>query len=103
VVVAPSFGDIFAGNAVNNGLLPARVSEADAERLLARTPMELSVDLSRSVIEGGGEPVRFDLDPIWRMKLENGWDDIELTRSYHDRIATFAKARKQSSPWIWGN
>jgi 3-isopropylmalate/(R)-2-methylmalate dehydratase small subunit len=25
VVVAPSFGDIFASNAVNNGLLPARV------------------------------------------------------------------------------
>ena len=34
-VVAPSFGDIFASNAVKNGLLPARVSEADAEALLA--------------------------------------------------------------------
>ena len=33
-VVAPSFGDIFASNAVNNGLLPARVGEADAEALL---------------------------------------------------------------------
>jgi aconitase A len=27
-VIAPSFGDIFAGNAVNNGLLPARVTDA---------------------------------------------------------------------------
>ena len=34
VVVAPSFSDIFAGNAVNNGLLPARVDAVEA--LLAR-------------------------------------------------------------------
>ncbi len=26
VVIAPSFGDIFAANAVNNGLLPAQIS-----------------------------------------------------------------------------
>ncbi|VVT26828.1 3-isopropylmalate dehydratase small subunit [Rhizobium sp. EC-SD404] len=103
VVVAPSFGDIFAGNAVNNGMLPARISEANVERLLAKTPAELSVDLSRSVIEGCGEPISFDLDPIWRMKIENGWDDIELTRSYHDRIAAFAHARRDASPWIWGS
>ena len=48
-VVAPSFGDIFASNAVKNGLLPARVSEADAEALLA----------SLAVAEGGA--VRVDL------------------------------------------
>src|SRR6201996_6579212 len=30
-VVAPSFGDIFSSNAVNNGLLAARVAEADIE------------------------------------------------------------------------
>ncbi len=28
-VFAPSFGDIFQSNAVNNGLLPARLSEAE--------------------------------------------------------------------------
>ncbi|MCV6594783.1 MAG: 3-isopropylmalate dehydratase small subunit, partial [Silicimonas sp.] len=33
VVVAPSFGDIFASNAVNNGLLPARVE--DTQNLIA--------------------------------------------------------------------
>ena len=33
-VVAPSFGDIFASNAVNNGLLPAVVTEEAAEQLL---------------------------------------------------------------------
>src|SRR5271154_4051821 len=34
-VIAPSFGDIFASNAVKNGLLPAQITEEDAERLLS--------------------------------------------------------------------
>ena len=32
VVIAPDFGDIFAGNAVNNGLLPVATPEAAALR-----------------------------------------------------------------------
>ncbi len=35
-VIAPSFGDIFASNAVKNGLLPAIVTEDEAEALLRR-------------------------------------------------------------------
>ena len=33
-VIAPSFGDIFASSAIKNGLLPARVEDADAEALI---------------------------------------------------------------------
>src|SRR5260363_34688 len=40
-VIAPSFGDIFASNAVNNGLLPATVSEADAEEILSLLPSKI--------------------------------------------------------------
>jgi len=101
VVVAPSFGDIFAGNAVNNGVLPARVSESEAELLIAACPARLRIDLDTGRIDGAGVSVGFDLDPIWRTKLRNGWDDIELTRSYGDRIARFAIARRKSAPWIW--
>src|SRR5262245_42426071 len=34
-VIAPSFGDIFAGNAVENGLLPATVSDDEATALMS--------------------------------------------------------------------
>ncbi|MGR3707163.1 3-isopropylmalate dehydratase small subunit, partial [Sulfitobacter sp.] len=34
-VFAPSFGDIFRSNAVNNGLLPAQLPEDDIEALIA--------------------------------------------------------------------
>jgi len=101
VVIAPSFGDIFASNAVNNGLLPARVTEAAAERLLAAAPCALRVDLGALTVTGAGDPVVFDLDPVWRTKLMNGWDDIDLTVSFADRIADFATRRRDSAPWVW--
>lgn len=101
-VIAPSFGDIFSGNAVNNGLLPARVSEEDAERLLAVTPSMLTIDLDTLTITGaGGLSVAFALDPVWRLKLINGWDDIDLTRSHETEIARFASARQAAQPWLW--
>src|ERR1700757_1632603 len=34
-VIAPSFGDIFSGNAVQNGLLTAIVSDAEAAEIMA--------------------------------------------------------------------
>jgi len=101
-VIAPSFGDIFSGNAVNNGLLPARVSEEDAERLLALTPATLTIDLDALTITGaGGLSVVFALDPVWRLKLINGWDDIDLTRSHATEIADFAQSRRAMQPWLW--
>ncbi|MCG6122314.1 MAG: 3-isopropylmalate dehydratase small subunit [Microvirga sp.] len=100
-VVAPSFGDIFASNSVNNGLLPARVSETDAEALLAAAPGQAIVDLDAKVVRLGGLTVPFELDPVWRLKLINGWDDIDLTRSHADEITAFAQARRVSRPWVW--
>lgn len=101
-VVAPSFGDIFAANAVNNGLLPAVVSEAAAEGLLAALEGGLSrlvVDLETGRVEGAGEPVPFDIDPVFRTKLLNGWDDLDLTVSRRDEIDAFARADAVRRPW----
>ena len=54
VVVAPTFGDIFAANAVQNGLLPAVIDEAEAEELLhvlaASPDCQLLVDLKEKFI-----------------------------------------------------
>src|SRR5215213_11901247 len=75
-VIAPSFGDIFASNAVNNGLLPARASETDVESLLALLKgrlEELTVDLEAQTIGAGRDSFSFDIDPVWRTKLLNGW------------------------------
>jgi 3-isopropylmalate/(R)-2-methylmalate dehydratase small subunit len=57
-IVAPSFGDIFSANAANNFVLPARVEEAAAERLLALLEgglREMTVDLEAREVAAGGE------------------------------------------------
>lgn len=103
-VLAPSFGDIFASNAVNNGLLPARLPEDRIEALLTRLGTDsaaMTVDLSDSVIRLGNEVIPFDLDPIWRLKLINGWDDIDMTASHGAAIAAFRAARARTAPYAF--
>ena len=102
-VVAPSFGDIFASNAVKNGVLPACVSEADAEALLAdndvRNGASVTVDLPACMIRFGDRAAAFTVEPIWRTQLLNGWDDIDMTRSYADLIAAFTVRDAALRPW----
>lgn len=101
-VVAPSFGDIFASNAVNNGLVPA-VVEADAVEailaFLAAGPADVTVDLEATTVAWGGERVSFAIDPVWRTKLLNGWDDLDLTGQHRAAIEAFARADAARRPW----
>jgi 3-isopropylmalate/(R)-2-methylmalate dehydratase small subunit len=101
-VVAPSFGDIFASNAVNNGLLPACVDEHDAEsliRTLEAGVREIAVDLQAQTITTNGVSAPFTVDPVWRMKLLNGWDDIDLTLSQGEAITQFTADDAKKRPW----
>ncbi|WP_302139448.1 3-isopropylmalate dehydratase small subunit [Halomonas alkalicola] len=102
-VIAPSFGDIFSSNAVNNGLLPATLPEADIERLLAHlgeAPAPLRVDLEKCRIQAGELDLAFTIAPVWRTKLLNGWDDIDLTRQRGEQIERFAAAYVRLHPWL---
>ena len=102
-VVASSFGDIFAQNAVKNGLLTAIVPEADAAELAAAIAADpnqpVSVDLERQTISRGNRNYPFAVDPVSRNQLINGWDDIDLTDSYRDRIADFRADDRKRRPW----
>lgn len=100
-VIAPSFGDIFASNAVNNGLLPAVVAEEDAERLLQALEGDemVRVDLNEQRIRIGTLAVGFDINPVWRTRLLNGWDDIDMTRQHDRNIDEFANTYAERFPW----
>jgi 3-isopropylmalate/(R)-2-methylmalate dehydratase small subunit len=101
-VLAPSFGDIFASNAVNNGLLPARLDEDDIEALLAIAApggVTMAVDLQACTVAAQGKVFEFRIDPVWRVKLLNGWDDIDITRSYESDIAAWLEKDAAARPW----
>ena len=102
-VIAPSFGDIFASNAVNNGVLPATVSEADCEALLAGLEDgdgSARVDLETCEIRAANLVIPFRIDPVWRTKLLNGWDDIDLTLSHSSAIEAFQAQDSVARPWL---
>ena len=100
-VVATSFGDIFAGNAVNNGLVAAIVSQEDIEKLLSAVEQtgKAEVDLDEQTIKSGNYVVPFTIDPARRMRLLNGWDDLDLTKQYKAQIDAFATKDKATRPW----
>ncbi len=102
-VIAPSFGDIFAQNAVKNGLLTAVVDEADAtalaEAVAAAPERPIDVDLEKQTIVCGPRHFGFAIDPVSRNQLLNGWDDVDLTESYRARIAAFKADDAVRRPW----
>jgi 3-isopropylmalate/(R)-2-methylmalate dehydratase small subunit len=102
-LIAPSFGDIFAGNAVQNGLLTAAVGDKEAAEimdfLVQRPELPITVDLDEQTILCGNRTYKFTIDPIRRMRLLNGWDDLALTDSYRERIVAFKANDKLERPW----
>jgi len=104
-VIAPSFGDIFAGNAAQNGLLTAVVAEDEAGELITRLndapALPVAVDLERQTIAHGAYAISFAMDAVRRKRLLNGWEDIDLTRSHGEEIAQFKARDRLRRPWAW--
>jgi 3-isopropylmalate/(R)-2-methylmalate dehydratase small subunit len=103
-VIAPSFGDIFAQNAVKNGLLTAVVTATDIVELAAAIPanpaQQMNVDLERQTISCANWSCAFTIDPISRNQLLNGWDDVDLTDNYRERIVAFKAKDRTARPWV---
>jgi 3-isopropylmalate/(R)-2-methylmalate dehydratase small subunit len=103
-VIAPSFGDIFHDNSFQNGLLPIRLDMATIKRIAraieASNNAELTVDLTRGVIEVAGlEPIRFDIPDDRRIPLLEGLDQLSFILRSQDEIAAFEARDAQTHPW----
>jgi len=87
-IVAPSFGDIFAGNAAQIGLLTITLAPERIRELAAAG--EVEIDLERQTIAvAGGAATAFEIDPFLRHRLLNGLDDIGLTLQHEDAIDAY--------------
>jgi 3-isopropylmalate/(R)-2-methylmalate dehydratase small subunit len=94
VVIAPSFGDIFANNSLKNGLLTVRLSEEQVAEIMRRSKeienYQLTVDLETLRVEDGrGFTATFVMDDFSRHCLLNGLDDIGLTLQHEAEIAAY--------------
>jgi 3-isopropylmalate/(R)-2-methylmalate dehydratase small subunit len=89
--IAPSFGDIFASNALKNGFLPICLSESTVGELLekAKAKEKIAIDLEAQTVNGKH---RFEIAPFAKKCLLEGLDEIDFTLSQAERIAQFEKS-----------
>ena len=90
-IVAPSFAEIFAGNALMIGLPCVTVARADLDRLMqladAQPALEFVVDLTSSRVQAGGLVVRASLPEVARAALLSGeWDSTGLLLERYDDV-----------------
>lgn len=101
-IVSPRFGDIFRGNALNNGLLPVEVTPAAVEELLTAAEEDphlmATVDLVELVVSWPGRSVPFTLEASARHRLLHGLDDIAVILTHEDQIAAFERGRPAWMP-----
>lgn len=102
VVLAPSFGDIFAANAAKNGLLTVVLQQKQLDLLLGLPPeCEITVDLrTERVTTSLGSSFAFDVDRFQKHCLVNGLDHIDLTLQMQDQIARYEARRLSRTPWL---
>lgn len=87
-VIAPSFADIFAGNAFKNGIAAIELDkEAVHALLVGAREHNISVDLeSQTVTSTTGHCFRFEMDSFRRACLLDGLDEISLTLAHEPDI-----------------
>ncbi|GJL81986.1 MAG: 3-isopropylmalate dehydratase small subunit [marine bacterium B5-7] len=106
VIIAPSFADIFNGNALKNGLLPVVLDETTVARLIKSVEENegyiLTIDLpSQRVITPDGEVFNFEIDAFRKHCLINGLDDIDMTLTHADEIHAYETRRREEAPWLF--
>ena len=105
VVIAPSFSDIFSGNAFKNGILAIDLPQEEiGALLLAAKAGELVVDLpDQSIRTADGRIYRFSMDPFRKNCLVNGLDEIGITLQMEDDIADYEKRAQEQTPWLFSH
>lgn len=102
-VIAPSFGAIFQGNCVRNGILPLVLPEP-AVAALAKVagPQVLTVDLAAQTVRvPDGTELPFTIPPADKEMLLEGLDAIGVTCKRLPAIQSFEGAYRARQPWLF--
>lgn len=100
VVISSFFADIFKGNALNNFVLAAQVSDDFLAKIFAAVEADpkaqLEVDLENQFVKivSTGEQESFDINPYKKACLMNGYDDIDYILSLKKDIEAYEATRE---------
>ncbi len=106
-VVAPSFGAIFQGNCVRNGILPVVLNNALVESLAeqvqadpARNRITVSLETCELTAPDGSRH-GFDISSADREMLMEGLDAIAVTQKRDDEILAFQARDRLKRAWVY--
>ena len=101
-VIAPSFSDIFAGNAFKNGILTVALPQEQVDRLLeVAQDHPIAIDLENQVVTTPFQDrFAFEIDPFRKRCLIEGLDEIGLTLASESAITRHEQMRSQALPWL---
>ena len=103
-VIAPSFSDIFSGNAFKNGILTVVLPQEAIDRLMdvAKTDT-IHIDLeAQTVTTPFQDRFAFEIDAFRKNCLLNGLDEIGLTLAMDGKISNYESRAQQAWPWQAG-
>ncbi len=95
-VISTSFADIFRGNALNNGLLPVKVSKDFMKHIFDSPLREIKIDLNNRTISFMDSPLyeEFRIEPYKQKCLLGGYEDIDYLLSHSGMIDNYEKLHK---------
>jgi 3-isopropylmalate/(R)-2-methylmalate dehydratase small subunit len=104
-LIGPGFGDVFAANCLQNGIVPAVLPinvVQDLWRQLKQAPgVQITVDLvHQTVVAPDGTRHAFDIDATRKERLLKGLDDVGVTLTHLPQIEAFEDAYRQRMPWL---
>ena len=101
-VIAPSYSDIFSGNAFKNGLVAVELPQSAIDQLMVgATDSEITIDLAAMTVTRGNLSFDFTLDPFRRQCLIEGLDEIAITLR-DDAAITAYEATAPALGWSMG-
>ena len=104
-VIGSTFGSIFYGNCIRNGLLPIQLSTDDLQKLIdfvEKDPEsnQILIDLETLSINFGLSEINFEFDKKYQASLLEGLDEIQQTLKLNDEISSFEEKHLEQNPWL---
>ena len=101
-VIAPSFSDIFSGNAFKNGIVTVVLPQDQVDRLMeVAREHPIAIDLeTQTVTTPFQDRFTFEIDPFRKHCLVNGLDEVGLTLARDEAITRHETGRARHLPWL---
>ena len=107
-LVAPSFGEIFASNCLQNGILPICLPPTAVDAIWRQLENEpgcrITIDLpAQTLAAPDGSVHSFEINQTRKDRLLRGLDDVDVTLQHSDAISTYETQVRARKSWLTGH